>query len=237
MILCQGIFSLNAPLSVNLTPQGYKILLEVLAKGQYRTVVEVPYIFEERKEGGSKLGPKQYLEFFAHLGHLAREAGQVKRFLRFCSVGLLGVFVNEGALRFITETGGLYYVYSSALAAEIAIVSNFLFNEFWTFRDRSSQRPGVANRLRRFLKFNLICVIGVILNVVVLWALTDLAGLYYLISNLFGIGVSTLWNYGLNSNVTWEVPVNRKVEKTLGQEEVVLNNGYSSHKAKEKSGL
>jgi dolichol-phosphate mannosyltransferase len=223
--------------SVNLKPQGYKILLEVLARGRYRTVVEVPYVFEERKEGGSKLGPKQYLEFFAHLGRLAGETGQIGRFLRFCTVGLSGVFVNEGTLRFFTETGSIYYVYSSILACEIAIVSNFLFNEFWTFQDRSNQRPTVIDRLRRFLKFNLICAIGVILNVTVLWALTDLAGLYYLISNLFGIGVSTLWNYGLNSNITWEVPVERKVEKPLDQGEAVLNTGYISHGPKGKSGL
>lgn len=219
--------------SINLKPQGYKILLEVLAKGSYRKVVEVPYIFEERKEGGSKLGPKQYLYFFTHLGHMAWETGQFGRFLRFCTVGLSGVFVNEGALKFFTETGGLYYVYSSALAAEMAIISNFLLNEFWTFRDISSQKHGVRNRLRRLIKFNLICAIGVILNVAVLWALTDLAGLYYLLSNLVGIGVATVWNYGLNSNITWELPVDRKVEKALRQEEIVVNTGYSSEQQRE----
>ncbi len=199
--------------SVDLKPEGYKILLEVLARGKYRTVIEVPYIFEERKEGGSKLGPTQYLKFFTHIGRLAWETGQIVRFLRFCTVGLSGVFVNEGALIFFTEVHGLYLVYSSVLAVEIAIISNFLFNEFWTFRDRSTQRPSMANRLRRFAKFNLICALGGVLNVLVLWALTDLAGLYYLLSNLFGIGVSTLWNYGLNSNISWEIPVEHKVRK------------------------
>jgi dolichol-phosphate mannosyltransferase len=222
--------------SVSLKPEGYKILLEVLARGKYQTVVEVPYIFEERKEGGSKLGSKQYLEFFTHLGRLAMETGQIGRFLRFCTVGLSGVFVNEGALKFFTEISGLYYVYSSVLAVEIAIISNFLFNEFWTFRDRSSRQPGIVKCLRRFFKFNLVCALGAILNVTVLWALTDLAGLYYLISNLVGIGVSTLWNYGLNSNITWEVPVEHKVGKTLAQEEITVSISDNSiwAKAKEK---
>jgi len=193
--------------SVHLKPQGYKILLEVLARGKYRTVVEVPYIFEEREQGGSKLGPKQYVDFLIHLGRLARETGQSGRFLRFCTVGLSGVFVNEGALTFFTEVGGLYYVYAAVVAVEIAIVSNFLLNEFWTFRERSRQRPGLVNRLRRFVQFNVICALGAVLNVVVLWALTDVAGLYYLISNLVGIGVSTIWNYGLKSHITWDVPV------------------------------
>jgi dolichol-phosphate mannosyltransferase len=57
-----------------LRPTGYKILLEILAKGNYRRVVEVPYVFETRKHGKSKLGPRQYLEFLIHLGMLATKA-------------------------------------------------------------------------------------------------------------------------------------------------------------------
>ncbi len=57
--------------SALLKPTGYKILLEVLAKGNYRRIAEIPYVFEERKNGKSKLGPKQYLEFFFHLWMLA----------------------------------------------------------------------------------------------------------------------------------------------------------------------
>jgi dolichol-phosphate mannosyltransferase len=212
--------------SVDLKPKGYKILLEVLARGKYQTVTEVPYIFDERKEGGSKLGPRQYLEFLAHINKLAAETGQIGRFLRFCTVGLSGVFVNEGALKFFTEVSGLYYVYSSILAVEIAIISNFLFNEFWTFRDRSNQRPEMANRLGRLVKFNLICALGGTLNVVTLWVLTDLAGLYYLFSNLIGIGISTLWNYGLNSNLTWELKVVHRVERAHYQDEIELNKRY-----------
>ena len=41
---------------VRLNPVGYKLLLEVLVKGRYSKVVEVPYIFKPRKKGKSKLG-------------------------------------------------------------------------------------------------------------------------------------------------------------------------------------
>lgn len=60
--------------SALLKPTGYKILLEILAKGNYSRIVEVPYVFEERKNGRSKLGPKQYLEFLMHVGMLATKA-------------------------------------------------------------------------------------------------------------------------------------------------------------------
>ena len=57
--------------SALLKPRGYKILLEILAKGNYRRIIEVPYVFEKRENGKSKLGPKQYLEFLMHVGMLA----------------------------------------------------------------------------------------------------------------------------------------------------------------------
>ena len=60
--------------SAPLKPKGYKILLEVLAKGNYRRIVEIPYVFEERTNGKSKLGPKQYLEFLMHVGMLAAKS-------------------------------------------------------------------------------------------------------------------------------------------------------------------
>lgn len=64
-----GFFILRKEVIENkiLTPWGYKILLEVLAKGTYKKIAEVPYIFGERKKGGSKAGIKQYLLSFIYL--------------------------------------------------------------------------------------------------------------------------------------------------------------------------
>ena len=60
--------------SALLKPTGYKILLEILAKGNFQRIIEVPYIFEERKNGKSKLGLKQYLEFPIQVEMLASKA-------------------------------------------------------------------------------------------------------------------------------------------------------------------
>lgn len=59
--------------SIALKPLGYKILLEVLARGKYQTITEIPYVFEERKLGKSKLGPKQCLDLLIHLWRLSQE--------------------------------------------------------------------------------------------------------------------------------------------------------------------
>ncbi|MBI3811928.1 MAG: glycosyltransferase family 2 protein [Nitrospirae bacterium] len=186
-----------------LEPEGYKILLEVLGRGRYRCVEEIPYTFVERKRGGSKLGPRQYGEFIVHLLRLSWRTGELNRFLKFSAVGGSGLFVNMGMLTLLASAG-LGYLQSGIFAVETAIVTNFLLNEFWSFSDLSKRRPGVVSRLSRFLTFNLFCVGGAVINLAVLWVLTEVAGIHYLLSNLFGIGAATFWNYGMNANITWE---------------------------------
>ncbi len=54
----------------NLSPMGFKIGLEILAKGNYNKAKEVPIIFAGRKKGKSKLSAKQVLEYLIQLASL-----------------------------------------------------------------------------------------------------------------------------------------------------------------------
>jgi dolichol-phosphate mannosyltransferase len=50
-----------------MNPLGYKILIEVLRRGDIDQIVEVGYVFLERQEGASKVTWRQYLEYLRHL--------------------------------------------------------------------------------------------------------------------------------------------------------------------------
>lgn len=50
-----------------LKPMGYKILLEVLAVGNYKKVVEFPYVFAQRKAGRTKADWREYLVSLLYL--------------------------------------------------------------------------------------------------------------------------------------------------------------------------
>ncbi len=125
----------------------------------------------------------------------------MKRFLKFAAVGASGVVVNEGLLWTFTEIAGLYYLFSAAIGIEVSIITNFILNEKWTFRDRSRGRKGM---FRRGLKFNCVSVAGLAINMSVLFVCTDFLGIYYLVSNLAGILVAFLWNYFVNLGWTWK---------------------------------
>jgi dolichol-phosphate mannosyltransferase len=46
---------------VGLSSRGFKVLLEILVKGRYGSVVEVPYVFKPRRRGESKLSLKEII--------------------------------------------------------------------------------------------------------------------------------------------------------------------------------
>ena len=72
--------------NVELRPIGFKILIEVLARGHAERVVEVPQRYDGRKAGKSKLGSRQSLEFLSHLARLAWETRKLGG-LHFCLLG------------------------------------------------------------------------------------------------------------------------------------------------------
>jgi len=119
------------------------------------------------------------------------------RFIKFNLVGLSGVVVNEGLL-VLLESEGFNLIYSSIVAIEVSIVTNFFLNDFWTFRDR--RHGHIATR---FGKFNGLMIIGLVVNLVILYAGTDLFGVNYALSNLAGIAAAFLVRYWLSLKYTW----------------------------------
>lgn len=199
-----------------LNPLGYKILLEILARGRVKQIAEVGYVFQERQTGASKVTWKQYVEYLLHLGRLRtrslsgssrRISLPLVRLMRFGLVGLSGVFVDMAILYLLSDpsTLGWEITLSKILASELAILNNFFWNDRWTFGDIAQQQKGWQKRFKRFAKFNLICFAGLLVNVLILNALFNGLGWNRYLANLVAIGIVTLWNFWLNFKLSWRV--------------------------------
>ena len=121
------------------------------------------------------------------------------RLLRFCLVGTSGVFVNSTVLYLLSGVGGLNPLLAACFATEVAIGTNFLLNDRWTFRNSGSG----AIWWRRLVQYNSVCLGGLLITVLVLALLTHGFGVHYLIANLLAVGVATGWNFCANSYFTW----------------------------------
>ena len=201
-----------------LNPLGYKILIEVLGRGDIHQIVEVGYVFQERLEGKSKVTWKQYVEYLHHLlrlrlsqgrlGRLTQRVGfPISRFIRFGLVGLSGVFVDMTLFYLLSDptTLGWGLTRSKVIAAEVAILNNFLWNDRWTFGDISRGQQEWRQRLKRLVKFNIICLLGLGLNVLVLNVLFNYLGINRYLANLMAIALTTLWNFWINLKLSWRV--------------------------------
>lgn len=195
-----------------MNPLGYKILIETLGRGDIGKVAEVGYVFQERLEGESKVTWRQYVDYLHHLVRLRLDLWRIGRFLRFGIVGFSGVFVDMAVLYLLSDptTLGWGLTRSKIIAAEVAIVNNFLWNDAWTFADMSIRQRGWKKRFKRFLKFNLICLGGLGLNVLLLNVMFNFLGFNSFaygryIANLIAIAIVTVWNFWLNLKLSWRV--------------------------------
>jgi dolichol-phosphate mannosyltransferase len=116
------------------------------------------------------------------------------RFLKFAIVGGSGVIVNMGLLFILSEFFHIHYIISSIIAIETSIILNFVLNDIWTWADRAKK-----TFIQRFIQYHIaVGVTAILVNWILLIFLTEIVGLYYLVSNLIGIGAGTLANYVIN---------------------------------------
>jgi len=122
-----------------------------------------------------------------------------KQLIKFIIVGIIGVIINASLLYILTEYIHLYYIYAGIISIEISIISNFVWNNAWTFKNEH-QRPLMI----RFIYFQTFSIIGICIYVILLYIYTDIFHIYYLLSNFMTIPVTVLWNFGMNKFITWK---------------------------------
>jgi dolichol-phosphate mannosyltransferase len=167
-------------------------------------VVEVPIRFTDRRFGRSKIAPSEYIRNV--LGYVASQrlnSIMTGPFGKFLVVGTIGFVINtvvlEGAVAL-----GFHPTIGSIGGAELAIVSNFILNNAWTFHARKITGALTA---KKFLQFN-----ATSLGAVVIQASSVGFGTYafgiaaYRLFYILGVAVGLVWNYTMYSRVIWKKP-------------------------------
>ncbi|MEN0022196.1 MAG: glycosyltransferase [Microbacterium sp.] len=130
-----------------LKPQGFKILLEILARTDLR-IAEVPMEFGERRHGTSKASLRQGTTFIAHLARL-----RFGKMSLFALIGVIGAVANL-AIMWALTTAGVPYVWAAIIGAEVTIVGNFLLQERFVFADMRTDARGLGLRFAASFGFN-----------------------------------------------------------------------------------
>jgi putative flippase GtrA len=149
---------------------------------------------------------------------IARAAAS-STFIKFCIVGTIGYLVNQfflflfydsPAFPFLPEKGtdarivffthpDVRLLIATVLAVELAILSNFLWHNLWTFSDRSRRLP----MLLRWIIFNITSIGSPIISVTTVNVLTPNFGVNAYIANSIGVALGMSWNWMWNTRVIW----------------------------------
>ncbi len=184
-----------------LSGQGFKILLDLLASSPTPVrFKELPYEFRPRQHGESKLDSMVAWEF----GMLIADklVGHVVpvRFALFAFIGCIGVVVHLIVLWTTLTFAQTSFVLAQTVAVVVATTSNFLLNNFFTYRD---QRLKGMRILRGLVSFYVICSVGAVANIDVASYVFQARPSWWL-AGIAGALVGSVWNYAVSSVFTWK---------------------------------
>jgi dolichol-phosphate mannosyltransferase len=187
-------------LAPRLSTQGFKILLDIVATGHGELkTVEVPFTFGARLHGESKLDSMVALDFLGLV--LAKFTNDVisLRFLLFAMVGGTGLFVHLGILFIALTVLNWPFPEAQAAGAFIAMTSNFILNNFLTYRDQRLKGFAILGGL---LAFYLVCSVGLFANVGVAFSVYDQEPIWWL-AGAAGALMGVVWNYAMSGLFVW----------------------------------
>ena len=115
---------------------------------------------------GGKLavpGGDEVVPLINRLG-FARRPKEFVRFLKFATVGMVGMVVDLTVLNVMHKVFGLPLLVANTISFTTAVISNFTWNRYWTYPD--SRTKPVA---RQLVQFGIISVMGLVIRVPLLY--------------------------------------------------------------------
>jgi len=179
----------------SLSTRGFKIMLELLVRGNFDRVIEIPFTFGTRTQGQTKLGRKQVMDYLLQLVGLYLHQF---RWLKFGMIGAVGAFIHFTLLYTLTDIAGLWYILSAILSIIVASTFNYALNHKWTFRERA-----ISNHAVGWAKYQVLSAItdGIYLGLLALFV--EVVGLWYIQGAFLSVVIIFPIKYKVASTLIW----------------------------------
>ena len=109
---------------------------------------------------------------------------------RYLFVGGIAFAADFGSLYLLTEFAGFYYLLSAAMSFMVGLIVNYSLSVKWVFQVQKTDR-----KLGQFIIFGIIGVVGLGLNELIIWLITDKLHVYYLYSKCVSTVIVLFWNF------------------------------------------
>lgn len=204
--------------------QGYTFQISFLHRAVQDgfKVAEVPFHFADRTKGKSKIPSKETI--IASLSYVFRERAielSKSPFLKYAITGFLGYVINAISLEYFADIVKLSPVWAAVIAAELAVIWNFIVNNAWAFSKYKIE--SIARLLLKFVQFNLVSAGSVIINSTIIFIATHTFGntpLVRQIALVIAIGFFVIpYSYSMYNIFIWKrwhIPFLSKLQKMAG---------------------
>jgi dolichol-phosphate mannosyltransferase len=207
-------FKKNIITGLNFDALGYKFLLEILVKTNGISIKEIPYTFENRQFGSSKLDNSIIIDYVKSVWKLYKSKNTtttnekrgsvhfISKAARFFTVGASGFIVNYViSMLFTSGLTELWYLHANIFGIIASISTNFVLNKIWTFEDRDFSRK---KTLSQFGKFGLFSSLGALIQLGMVFWLVDSHSIAYPFALISAIGTAAFSNFILNKKLTFK---------------------------------
>ncbi|MBM6685024.1 GtrA family protein [Faecalicatena contorta] len=109
--------------------------------------------------------------------------------IKFGLVGFLCFFIDYGIMVFLTEVAGVHYLFSSGISFTVSVVVNYVLSLTYVFETEK------GNKIKEFIIFVVLSVIGLGINQVLMWFCVDILGIFYMISKIGATAVVMVYNF------------------------------------------
>lgn len=109
---------------------------------------------------------------------------------RYVFVGGFAFIIDFGALIIMTQIFKSHYLVSACVSFILGLIVNYFLSIKWVFLNRI-----IENQLYEFLLFTLVGLVGLGLNELFMWILTDVLMIFYVFSKLICTTIVCFWNF------------------------------------------
>ena len=124
-----------------------------------------------------------------------RTAGEA---VKYTLIGFIGGAINLAILYSLTEFLGVYYIISAVIGFIVAGTSNFTLHKVWTFKEKLKDKY-----FKEYFHFFSIILFSYVLSILILYLLTEFAGIFYVFSQALAMIIGGSFNFVLNKIYTF----------------------------------
>lgn len=119
-----------------------------------------------------------------------KNAKSIIQFQKYLVVGGVAFLFDFGTLYLLTEKVGISYLMSAAIAFIVGLNINYVLAKFFVFKDSK-----IKNIEKEYMFVAVISLTGLFLNQLFIWGLTELFGIYYLVSKIISTAIILVYNF------------------------------------------